>query len=89
MIDYGVQRSTALPQDVELTAYKVFVASNITEINEPSTGDDPGFTGYEFNLVEYGKDEYIRMIQQQNESLETDMINTQLALCDVYELIGG
>lgn len=61
MIDYGTQRSTVKPLELELTETKVFVASNITPVNEPDTEDQPGFTGYEFGLVEYDKDEYIKL----------------------------
>lgn len=87
MIDYGTQRSTVEPLELELTETKVFVASNITPVNEPDTGDQPGFTGYEFGLVEYGKDEYIKLIDGKNKVLETQMTDTQIALCEVYEMM--
>lgn len=85
MIDYGTQRSTVKPLELELTETKVFVASNISPVNEPGTEEQPGFTGYEFNLVEYGKDEYIKMIDEKNKSLETQVDNTMIALCEMYE----
>lgn len=44
---------------------------------------------YQFNLVEYDKDEYIRMIDAKNSELEQQVTDTQIALCDVYEMIGG
>lgn len=87
MIDYGTQRSTVEPLELELTETKVFVASNITPVNEPDTGDQPGFTGYEFGLVEYDKDEYIKLQAENNAALEQQMTDTQLALCEVYELM--
>ena len=55
MIDYGKQRSTVKPDELELTETKVFVSSNITEVNEPETDEYSGFTGYEFDLIEYRK----------------------------------
>lgn len=87
MIDYGIQRSTVKPLELELTETKVFVASNIISVNEPDTEDQPGFTGYEFDLVEYDKDEYIKLQAEHNAALEQQMTDTQLALCEVYELM--
>lgn len=88
MIDYGTQRSTVEPLALELTEMKVFVSSNIKQVNEPGTEEQPGFTGYEFDLVEYDKDEYIKIQAEKNESLEQQVTDTQFALCEVYELMG-
>ncbi|MCD7927916.1 MAG: hypothetical protein LUF80_03525, partial [Oscillospiraceae bacterium] len=71
---------------VEILDSKVFIASDITEVSEDGTDEQEGFSGYEFNLTEYSKDEYIQMIQEKNADLETELTNTQLALCEVYEL---
>lgn len=87
MIDYGTQRSTVKPLELELTETKVFVASNISPVDEPGTEDQPGFTGYEFDLVEYDKDEYIKIQAEKNAVLEQQVTDTQLALCEVYELM--
>lgn len=80
MKDYGLQRSTVEPQTVEITESKVFIATNVEQIGEQE---------YQFNLVEYDKDEYIRMIDKKNADLEQQVTDTQIALCDVYEMIGG
>lgn len=85
MIDYGTQRSTVEPLELELTETKVFVASDIIPVNEPDTDEQPGFIGFEFQLVEYEKDEYIKMIDKKNKSLETQVDNTMIALCEIYE----
>lgn len=87
MIDYGKQKSTVKPDELELTESKVFVSSNIKEVNEPGTDEQPGFTGYEFDLIEYDKDEYIKIQAEKNAELEKNITDTQLALCDVYEMI--
>lgn len=87
MIDYGTQRSTVKPLELELTETKVFVASNISPVDEPGTEDQPGFTGYEFDLVKYDKDEYIKIQAEKNAVLEQQVTDTQLALCEVYELM--
>lgn len=86
MKDYGTQRSTVRPLDVEVTQTKVFVASDISEVQVTMEEDE--HTEFEFNLVEYDKDEYIKMISEKNSQLESDVVNTQIALCEVYELLG-
>ena len=85
MKKYGLQRSAVEPKAVEITESKVFVTTDIElvalTINEQETRE------YQFNLVEYDKDEYINIISEKNEELERQMTDTQLALCDVYEMI--
>ena len=87
MIDYGKQKSTVRPEELELTETKVFVSSNITEVNESGTEAQPGFVGWEFDLIEYTKDEYIKIQAEKNATLEQHVTDTQLALCEVYELM--
>lgn len=87
MIDYGKQKSTVKPDELELTESKVFVSSNITEVSEPGMDGQSEFIGYEFNLIEYDKDEYIKIQAEKNAELEKNITDTQLALCDVYEMI--
>ena len=86
MKNYGLQRSTIEPKAVEITESKVFIATDIElvtlTINEQETQE------YQFNLVEYDKDEYINIISEKNEELEQQMTDTQLALCEVYESMG-
>ena len=89
MKDLGIVQSTVKPSEVDIKDTKVFIASDIKEVKEEGTDGQPGFEGYSYNLIEYDKDEYIKLLQQQNEELATEVTNTQMALCDVYELIGG
>ena len=86
MKSYGKTRSTDAPLKVEVTASKVFVASNIEEV----TVEDEQGTRIEFqyDLTEYEKDEYIRMMSDKNDEIEQQVTDTQLALCDVYEMLG-
>ena len=58
----------------------LFVASNIETVEQVIDG--VSVTLYEFDYTEYEKDEYIK-------ALEAEVTETQLALCDVYELIAG
>lgn len=87
MVDYGTVRSTVQPEAKVVDDLSVWVNTDIVPVQE---GDDvEAFTGFEFHQVQYSKDEYIKMIDERNASLETQTTDIQLALCDVYELIGG
>jgi len=87
MKEYGTVRSTKQPEPKVIDDYSVWVAENITAVSEEGTDDQPGFEGYEYTLTQYEKDEYIKIIDDKNESLETEMTQTQLALTEVYELM--
>ena len=76
------------PEPVVIDEFSVWVAENITPVTEEVTGDGTGgFEGYEYDLTQYDKDEYIQMISEKNVSLEAEITSTQEALCDVYELL--
>lgn len=85
MKNYGLQRSAVEPKTVEITESKVFVATDIEQVT--LTMDEQEVQEYQFILVEYDKDEYIKIISEKNEELEQQMTDTQLALCDVYEML--
>ena len=87
MKQYGTQRSTVKPEDVEITESRVFSYEDITEIKVKDAESDDEVTMYEFTLTEYDKDEYIRIQAEKNASLEEQMTQTQVALCDVYEML--
>ena len=87
MKQYGTQRSTVKPEDVEITESRVFSYEDITEIKVKNPESDDEVTMYGFTLTEYDKDEYIRIQAEKNASLEEQMTQTQVALCDVYEML--
>lgn len=88
MKDYGKQRSTVKPDEMVIDEFSVWIHSDIQEVSEPGIDDQEGFTGYEFNMVQYTKDEFIMQQAEQNKVLQEEVTNTQLALCEVYELMG-
>lgn len=89
MKDLGIVQSTERPSDVDIRETKVFVASDIKEVKEEGTDGQPGFEGYSYNLKEYDKDEYIKSLQDKNAELEDETTQVQVALTEVYEMIGG
>ena len=87
MKDFGKTRSTVKPDSVVIDDSSVWVHSDIQEVHE-TMGEDQSFDGYEFNMVQYDKDEYILMMSEKNAALEKQVTDTQFALCEVYELLG-
>lgn len=85
MIDYGAVRSTVKPDEVEIDEYSVWVNSNIKESDVQSENGSYTDTEYEYNQVRYTKDEYIKLIDKRNLTLESQLTDTQLALCEIYE----
>jgi hypothetical protein len=80
MKDYGTVKSTIRPEEIKIDEFSVWVASDIKQVKE-TTGEDTEFTGFEYKLIQYTKDEYIKMQSVQ-------ITDLQLALADVYELVG-
>lgn len=87
MKQYGTQRGTVKPEDVEITESKVFTYENITESKVKNPESDDKVTMYEFTLTEYDKDEYIRIQAEKNASLEEQMTQAQEAMCEIYEMM--
>lgn len=86
MKDYGLQRSAVKPSEREFTETKVFVYTDIKEVVESSENGDINL--FEFHMIEYDKDEFIELLSDKNKSLESEITEIQLALCDVYERQG-
>lgn len=83
MINYGKIRSTVKPEPIEIDEYSVYINTDISEISVETDGET--HTEYEFNQVRYDKNEYIKLMSEQNTALETQLTDTQLALCEIYE----
>lgn len=84
-MNHGLVRACEQPEAVVVDEHSVWVAS---EVQSVTVRDESGeHTEYEFNLVQYEKDEFIHGMIEQNQSLEQQLTDTQIALCDVYELI--
>ena len=64
----------------------VYVHTDITPVEKDGKVVEDLFS---YNEVQYDKDEYIEQMAQQNEKLGNDITDTQLALCEIYETLGG
>lgn len=88
MKQYQKVRSVQQPEPKVIDEFSVWISENITPVSEPGTDEHPGFEGYEFDLTQYTKEEYINLISEKNSILEKQVTDTQLALCEVYEILG-
>jgi hypothetical protein len=86
MVDYGIVRSTVKPEEKVIDEFSVWVNTDISEIEV--LHEDDTHTEFEYHQVQYSKEEYIKLIDAKNADLEQELTNTQLALCDVYEMLG-
>ncbi len=86
MVDYGKVRSTVKPESIVIDDYSVWQHTDIQEVSE-NVGEENEFKGFEFNMVQYTKDEFILQQAAENTSLSQQVTDMQLALCEVYEMI--
>lgn len=80
MKDYGIVESSVKPEPIRIDEYSVWISTDITPFEKEIDGET--FTGYSYHSVQYDKDEYI-MLQQQK--IDEEITNAQLALCEIYE----
>lgn len=88
MKEHGRVQSVQQPEPKVIDDFSVWIATDVEKISRPATEDEPGVEGYEYTLTQYSKDEYIAVIDEKNTALENEITSTQLALCEVYELLG-
>ncbi len=62
----------------------VYVHTDITPLINENDADSHIFKYHE---IQYGKDEYIKLISEKNTELENQLTNTQVALCEIYEMM--
>ena len=48
----------------------------------------PKIVGDDFDLIEYDKDEYIKIQAEKNADLENEITQAQIAMCEIYEMMG-
>ena len=62
----------------------VYVHTDILKLDETDDNENP-IEIYQYHEIQYDKDEYIKIMAEQNEILEKQITDTQLALCEIYE----
>ena len=83
----NVQGSTEQAQPLIVNKDTVYVHTNIVQ----ATDEDGNVIDnlYVYDEVQYTKDEYIQIMADKNETLEKEVTETQLALCELYESLGA
>lgn len=83
----NVQGALEQAQPLIIGKTTVYVHSNIAQAKDEDGNviDDL----YVYDEIQYTKDEYIKIMADKNSQLEQEVIDTQLALCDIYETIQG
>lgn len=80
MIDYGKVRSTVKPESIVIDDFSVWQHTNIQEVSE-NVGEENEFKGFEFNMVQYTKDEFILQQAAMNQELNS-LVNTMLGVSE-------
>ncbi len=85
MKDMGkIQCSTAQAIPLVIGKDTVYVHTNIVQITTDKEGE-PVDNLWECNEIQYEKDEYIKLMAEKNNALESQVTDTQLALVELYE----
>lgn len=84
---YNEVHSSFNPPAIEITTDKVYIPSNINNLT--FIDGDRSMSYYEYTITEYTKDEYLTLLSERNANLQQELLDTQSALCDVYELLEG
>ena len=79
----NVRGSQETVPQLEVNIDTVYVRSNITAIDE----DD--FKGWEYDEVQYKKDEYIELMGEKNQALEGQILESKLAMAELVEVVVG
>lgn len=66
---------------------KVYVHTDIQEVQVKDEVTGETRTEYTYQEVQYEKDEYIQLMAEENAALGEQITDLQLALCDVYEMM--
>ncbi|MGX7196718.1 hypothetical protein [Enterococcus olivae] len=85
MIDHGIVYSTEKPDPKVIDTESVWINTDIKPHSTPATEDEPGFEGFSYRMKQYDKDEYLLQISEKNANLEGQLIETQMALVEIYE----
>lgn len=78
MVDYGKVRSTVKPESIVIDDFSVWQHTNIQGVSE-NVGEENEFKGFEFNMVQYTKDEFILQQAAMNQELNS-LVNTMLGV---------
>ena len=82
-----VQGSAAQAVPLIIGKDTVYVHTNITPLSQDKS-NYPVDGMYEYYEVQYDKDEYITLLSEKSSTQELQLIETQLALTELFESMG-
>lgn len=86
---YNNVQSTVRPQPFQVNPYKIILAQDIEEREIQNEMSEETTIMFFYTQIEYDKDEYIEELKKQNEELNSEITDLQLALCEIYESGGS
>lgn len=63
MTDYGIVKSVVRPEEKKVDEFSVWVNTEITQTSD----------GWEYYMVQYTKDEYIKLMDEANQKAQADL----------------
>ena len=78
MVDYGKVRSTVNPDPIVIDEFSVWQHTNIQAVSE-NVGEENEFVGFEYNMIQFTKDEFILQQAAHNAELG-ELVNTILGV---------
>ena len=78
MVDYGKVKSTVKPEPIVIDEFSVWQNTNIQAVSE-NVGEENEFVGFEYNMIQFTKDEFILQQAAQNTELG-ELVNTILEI---------
>jgi hypothetical protein len=78
MVDYGKVKSTVKPEPIVIDEFSVWQNTNIQAVSE-NVGEENEFVGFEYNMIQFTKDEFILQQAAQNTELG-ELVNTILGV---------
>lgn len=76
MINHGKVQSTVKPQAIQIDDNSVWITENVQEVKTEE------FEGYEYDLTQYTKDEYIQLLDERDK-MKSD------ALIELSDMVAG
>lgn len=74
------------PQEFTIAQNEIIINSNITSQSK-QIDENLFVTEYIYNQNIYTKDEYIQIMAHENEALKEQILTTQEAVCELYEML--
>jgi hypothetical protein len=68
---------------IQVNVDTVYLRENIINVS------DDDFNGWEYDEVQYKKDEYIELMGEKNQALEGQILESKLAMAELVEIVVG